>query len=205
MKLSKLTIYPSFVLMLFLICFGGHFHKLKFLIFSFLLHELAHLIFIKLYDQKISSINFTGIGFIINCKFKNITLFKKIIISASGILVNLFVMIGCYILKNDMTNMLFYYNKLLLLINLIPILPLDGGFILKYLLSYIYDDEYVSDLLLWIGILIIVIVVIIAYIFHLLYLYMMIPLFIKSILNNRIKNDFSYLNNYINIHKLSIK
>lgn len=205
MKLSKITIYPSFVLMTFLILFGGHFYSLKFLILSFLLHELSHLFFIKLFNQEITGINLTGIGFIIKCNYRKISLFKKILISASGIIVNFILLIISIIIKNGVSELLFLYNKLLLFINLIPILPLDGGFILKYLLSYVYDDEYINDLLLWLGILVLVIISIIAYIFHLFYLYFIIPILIKNIIELSKRNNLTYLNNYFNLHKLSIK
>ncbi|MBQ3001934.1 MAG: hypothetical protein IJD76_05645 [Bacilli bacterium] len=205
MKLSKINIYPSFILMTFLILFGGHFYSLKFLILSFILHELSHLFFIKLFNQEITEINLTGIGFIIKCNYRKISLVKKILISASGIIVNLVLLIISIIIKNGAFELLYSYNKLLILINLIPIMPLDGGFILKYLLSYVYDDEYINDLLLWLGMLVVVIITIVAYIFHILYLYFIIPILIKNIIDLKKRNNLTYLNNYFNIHKLSIK
>lgn len=102
-----------------------------------LAHELGHLITGIVLGLKISKIHITILGFSI--EFNNYgkeRKFNKILIDCSGPAVNLVILIISIIIN---LPEFFYINLVLFLINLLPIVPLDGGRILKTLLSYKYS------------------------------------------------------------------
>ena len=92
----------------------------------------------------------------------DLILFKKIIIALNGPLTNTFFIILFYIFPIDIFDIarenIIYANILIGTFNLLPIYPLDGGRILKYILqiickneksnNYIYDISYIVTAIL---------------------------------------------------------
>lgn len=119
---TKISVDFSFFLLLSFAVFYGYKNAAFIILFSSL-HELGHLIcliLIKAYPQKIS-ISFYGISM----KYDNkISKFFELLVIACGPAVNLILYL---ILRDDI-------NLALLIINLYPVLPLDGGRIV-YLMS----------------------------------------------------------------------
>lgn len=102
-----------------------------------LIHELGHLIMGIILGLKLSRINVTILGFSI--EFDNYgkeRRLNKILIDSSGPAVNFIIFIFSIIVDLPECS---YINLILLLINLLPIVPLDGGRILKTILSYKYS------------------------------------------------------------------
>lgn len=105
-------------------------------IFIFI-HELGHILAGISLGLKITKIHITILGFSI--EFENYgkeRRINKIIIDSAGPAINLIIAIMAIILG---IAELFYINLVLLLINLLPIFPLDGGRILKTVLLYKYS------------------------------------------------------------------
>lgn len=119
---TKISIDFSFFLLLSFAVFYGYKNAVLIVLFSSL-HELGHLlclILIKAYPQRII-VSFYGISMKYNNK---ISKFYELLVIICGPAVNLILYL---ILKDDI-------NLALLIINLYPVLPLDGGRIV-YLLS----------------------------------------------------------------------
>lgn len=105
-----------------------------------ILHELGHLlagIILKLKPKRIEitpfglAITFEGIGENFNGRVNQ----KKIAIALAGPLVNLIIIfLAMLIPLGDYKILIIYANLILLLLNLLPIYPLDGGRILKNVL-----------------------------------------------------------------------
>lgn len=112
--------FTTFIMLLLSYVFNYH---VEYIIFFFLVlvHELGHLLMIKLYRYKFISLTIMPFGCIIDYEYKRR---ESLLVSIAGILVNL---------------LLFYldffreYNLLIVLINLIPIYPLDGYLVLRSL------------------------------------------------------------------------
>lgn len=99
-----------------------------------LIHEIGHLIAGILLGLKVKSINIMPFGVSINFEdYSNKYIIKKIIIAMAGPLVNLaIVILGMY---NNWEEDIIYANVLIGMFNLIPLYPLDGGRILKYIIQ----------------------------------------------------------------------
>ena len=97
-----------------------------------LVHELGHLLAGLLLGLKVKNINIMPFGVSINFEdYSNKYIVKKIIIAIAGPLTNLIIVIlGIY---NGWEENIIYSNMLIGMFNLIPLYPLDGGRILKYI------------------------------------------------------------------------
>ena len=124
------------------------------LLFFILIHELIHLISGVILGLKSKKITFTIAGFSIEFEERNVKnylikskrrLKNKIIIDMSAPIVNLFLgIIFAFVKIPDFT----YANLIIFLINILPILPLDGGRILKNILLYKFTFRTVNNVMI---------------------------------------------------------
>lgn len=101
--------------------------------FAFI-HELGHLFAGIILGLKVKKISIMPFGISINFEdYSEKYCIKKIIIALAGPLVNLIIVIlGIY---NNWEEDIIYSNILIGMFNIIPIYPLDGGRILKYIVQ----------------------------------------------------------------------
>ena len=133
--------------------------KMFILIFcAALIHEVAHIIFIKICGNTIEKVEVLAIG--LNIVQKGCLGFKQdIIIALSGPLINLFIFFLSYYLWFNFFPIeeLSYFcgvNFLLFLINILPVLPLDGGRALYAFLLLKYDIIFAQNLFFWLSIIV---------------------------------------------------
>lgn len=132
------------------------------MIFAFI-HELGHLIAGLLLKMKLEKLEIMPFGITIsfrintkdyNKRIKNGNLIeiKKIIVALAGPLTNLIIIIIAMNLNLDIINglIIIYTNTLLMVFNLLPIFPLDGGRIVKGILYIFFgkrkSEEYTNDI-----------------------------------------------------------
>ena len=103
------------------------------------IHELAHLLSAKCIGLKCSHITFYPFG--LNLKLKNTIIYSlsdEIILYLSGpfsnILMALITLFAGF--KNQYFVDFYFKNIALCLVNILPIIPLDGGMVLKKILNY---------------------------------------------------------------------
>lgn len=130
------------------------------ILFAFI-HELGHLLIGLILGMKPERLEIMPFGLSISFKIKpeeynqkikkgNIFEFKKLVVAAAGPLTNFFIIIIVNYLKIDMLKSLIiiYTNFLIMIFNLIPIYPLDGGRILKSVLHIFFgiqkSEQYIN-------------------------------------------------------------
>lgn len=140
---GKLKIHLLFFVVLTAALLGGY---LSFFLLAYsaaLLHECAHILTAKRLGVKVSHIEIHPFGI---CAKMNASMSehpqKEILIAFAGPLCSLIIAAilystACYTpsIQSEPLNYLFQINLMLALLNLLPTLPLDGGRVLKSLLS----------------------------------------------------------------------
>lgn len=142
MKIAKIKIHYSLIFLLILSLFTGSIFKILGIIFSILLHEISHYMFLKLYKVDVKYLELSIIGGILDIEEVNLSLYKKLIVNLAGVVANLLIIIIITFFNIESLNYLITYNVVIIIFNLIPIIPLDGYRILNDVLSVIYDDNY---------------------------------------------------------------
>ena len=135
---------------------------------STLIHEIGHLIAGIIFGMKPKKIEIMPYGLSISFKIipkdynkkiikGNFLELKKIFVALAGPLTNIIIIIICSNLKIDTSTKLLinYSNIWLILFNLLPIYPLDGGRILKGILHILfgrYQSEIYTNIISFISI-----------------------------------------------------
>lgn len=142
-----------FFLLILLLLFDNINTYLIFLFFI-LVHELAHLIVGILIGGKPQKMTLSIFG--VSVEFysygKNKT-FSKIIFFFIGPLINILIGIICYKYMKDSNEkiLIVYTNFALGIFNLLPILPLDGGKIIKEILKVILGFEKSNKIMIFVS------------------------------------------------------
>lgn len=140
-KFGKIYINPLTLIMLS-VCFITRHLEIFYITYGIMtLHELSHLLAAKLIGLRVSYIAFHPFG--VNLKLKNKIIFKlsdEILLYLAGPLCN--ILLSCVSLflyarfKNPYLQFFYAANITLFIMNMLPVVPLDGGIILKKLLMY---------------------------------------------------------------------
>ncbi|MBS4535863.1 hypothetical protein GOQ29_09575 [Clostridium sp. D2Q-14] len=132
----SLTLLPLLVM----IYFSGYIYEFIIIFFILLIHEISHLIIALINKVKVKEINIFHFGAMIKFEYNlGIDPIKEIIISLAGPMTNLILLILSYILiyiypESQIIDFFIEINALLFTINILPILPLDGGRIIRGIL-----------------------------------------------------------------------
>ena len=120
------------------------------LIFIFLiLHEIGHILSGIFLGLKLKKINLSIAGFCLEFRSRSgkykTSLIDKIIIDSAGPMVNMLFLIIGFVINNEN---IFYANSLIFLVNMFPILPLDGGRIIKDVLELKFNHRTINYVML---------------------------------------------------------
>lgn len=140
-KFGKIYINPLTLAML-AVCFVTRHIEIFYITYGIMtLHELSHLLAAKLIGLRVAYIAFHPFG--VNLKLKNKIIFKltdEILLYLAGPLCNILLALLSVALyayfKNPYLQFFYAVNITLFLANMLPVVPLDGGIILKKLLMY---------------------------------------------------------------------
>ena len=122
--MKKFKIHYSFLLILLLAFLIGLAKEIIVILFVLLIHELGHLLFLKLFKNNISQITLYPFGGVIAYDNKNDFIYKAFLITSGGVIFNFLFYL---IFKIMGLSLLWNVNLYFLFLNLIPIYPLDGG------------------------------------------------------------------------------
>jgi len=185
-------------------CLSASFKNFFFFLSIIIIHELGHLLmglFLGWELDKICLYPYGGVT-----KFNediNRKLIEELLILINGPLFQIiYFMIGYYLFNDES---FIYYNLSILIFNLLPIYPLDGGRILNIILSYFLSfrlSYYLSIIIsLFVSIIFIIYSILNNYTFNiiLMFLIVLVKVFIEIKKRNYYFNKFlleRYLNNY---------
>lgn len=138
----KIDIHPLTIVLALLLFLCGRFNYFFVIASIILIHDLGHLITMKIFKINVSKLIILPFGSLIesNLKYNEKTIIK-ILIAISGVIFQfiLFFIVNLlfkYNLINTISLDIFNkYNKFIIIFNLLPIIPLDGSKILEALLE----------------------------------------------------------------------
>ena len=154
---SLFSIHPLTYLFIFISLFTAKFKDIILFMSLIMFHELGHFLTAKLFNWKVDKIYVYPLGGL--TKFNDLInkpFYEEILVTIMGPIFQ--IIFSFFLVKIDKNVDI--YNKMLLLFNLLPIVPLDGGKLLTSFISYYFS--YKKSLK---------IIIIISYIFYLISLY----------------------------------
>ena len=182
-----------FFIIFSIICFKKEFLYYYIAYLFIFLHEMSHLLFTIIFKIKIRCISFSICGCCLELEndIFNYNVYKDIIIKLAGPLFNLL----CLFIFNN--KYIFYINFILLFINMLPIMPLDGFYILRDIFEiFIKNNTLVNKIIIGINNIVIILFFLIGIIFCIKYYNISLLLFIVyvTIINMQMKNNYMILN-----------
>ena len=157
--MSKFKIDISFYILIITLLLSPFQSYFLYLFLILLIHEAGHIFFIILFKIDIKLLKLYAFGFFLDIDNHNCRFYQDLIIYFGGILFNL---ISLLILPYDFHT----YIYVIVIINLLPIYPLDGFMIIKSVLSFIFS----YSISLWISSILSLLSLLILFLFMVKYL-----------------------------------
>lgn len=126
------------------------------------IHEAGHLLAAIILNIKFKRVKITLFGFNLNADLENIGLIKKFFLFSAGPIFNI---ILYFMLRYSRYSDFADINIFLSLINMVPIVPLDGGNICKSILESIIDNRSVCRYMIMTNWFFIICFLVIVYLF----------------------------------------
>lgn len=135
-NIFKINIFTYiFLLLAFL---AGYFKETMLILFIVIFHEMGHVFFFFLFKIKVCKVEIYPFGGVTLIEKKiHERIYKDIICSLGGVLFQLLLYPFFYLLRNDINlyNHFLEYNKIILIFNLLPMIPLDGSKVVLAILT----------------------------------------------------------------------
>ncbi len=164
------------------------------LLIALAVHETAHMLSAVLLKIKFHKVKITIFGFNLNADTENLLFAKKIILFLAGPFINLCLY---FIFVDTLYESFANANIFLCIVNMIPIVPLDGGNICKSILEIFLDLNSVCRYMIMTNTFFIVCFMVIIYIYKNYLYFLLIMMALKGILEeNRCLIEKSIRNNY---------
>ncbi|HLS06580.1 MAG TPA: site-2 protease family protein [Bacillota bacterium] len=153
---SKLQIHPLLYFFMFVSFFTGTFLELAIILLIVFIHEFGHYLAAYYYKWRIDTIALWVFGGVMKTdEYGTRKIFEEFVVTIAGPLQHLIIylcIIGLSLqsfIPEVIIFLLFYYNTIILLFNLLPIWPLDGGklFFLLNSIFFPYRQAYEQTIL----------------------------------------------------------
>lgn len=139
-KINNLT-----YLYLLLALLSGLFKQTIVILFIMVIHEIGHIILIYYFKYQINQIEIYPYGFIMKInKPINIPIYQDILISINGIVFQIILGLIINLTYKNSTYLAIFnmYNSFIMILNILPIYPLDGYQLINHILNYIFPYYY---------------------------------------------------------------
>ena len=140
---TRFRLHPLFTLMLFLSAVTGHFMEMITLFAIVLIHEIGHAVCAKQLGWRVREVQLTPFGGVaVTDEDGSIPAKEEALVAVSGPAMNVlmigfaYLMLASGIWTHAWTMYFAQANTTLLLFNLLPVLPLDGGKLLRVGIGY---------------------------------------------------------------------
>lgn len=205
MKLiKKIKIHDITYIIVFLSFLVGYFEFIVLLLITIIIHECGHLLMVNVYNKNPSKIIIYPFGGVTKYKtFLNSSIKEEFLILIFGPLIQILFLLMITMLYNnnlvlESTYNLFYkINIILLIFNLLPILPLDGGKIINLFFNLFLPYKISHKISMYISLFCILIISCIVYLYNLKIFYIIILLLISKDLIFEFKNHKILFNNFL--------
>lgn len=129
----RITIQPLFLVMLLCVALSGHIATYSLIMLSLFFHEFGHLVAARCVGVRIRNCEIMPYGGEITFinEFER-TKKQSLIVSVGGPIASLLGIILASFLPEPIASPLIYYQSILLVVNCLPLWPLDGGRIVYY-------------------------------------------------------------------------
>lgn len=147
---AQVRLHPLFALLSAVYLLSGRFVSLLSSLTALALHECGHLIALRAFKTRVTGIELTPFGGMIEAEDDALTGGKACLVASAGLLVNAILSVfsvrayALSLLPFHVSQAFLRANLALLFINLLPVLPLDGGRLLQILLRRFFDENAVA-------------------------------------------------------------
>jgi stage IV sporulation protein FB len=138
----KIHIHPLLWIVIFLAVATAHFIELSLLLLIIFIHEMGHGVAASIFSWRVKKISFLPFGGVAEMdEHGNRPLREEAIVTLAGPIQHVWLIAAgylCYsfnIISTDLYELFFQYNLMVLVFNLLPIWPLDGGKLVFLLFS----------------------------------------------------------------------
>ena len=143
---SIFNIHPLTIISLFITLITGYFKETVIMMMIIFIHEIGHIISALIFKWKIEKIIVLPFGAI---TFFNVLINKPLIEEfIVAIMGPIFQIVFTFLLNDEMIS---FYSYIILIINLIPIYPLDGSKILYVLINKIFSFKTSHEIIIFIS------------------------------------------------------
>ncbi len=167
-KIGRYIEIHFLTVILFFVCFffgRGHTFLITYLVMLF--HELSHMFAALYIGLKIDKISFYAFG--VNLKLKNKFVHSfadELILYLAGPLFNASFALVMLILYNyfkaESLRYLYFMNLVLFLVNMLPVTPLDGGVLLKKIITYFSTDKKAKNIMKFLSVSICIVLLVVC-------------------------------------------
>ncbi|OZU89829.1 stage IV sporulation protein FB [Virgibacillus indicus] len=143
--IPKIHIHPILLIFIGISFLTGTFMELSIILSIILIHETGHFLMAKLFNWRVESIMLWVFGGVMDTdEHGNRPIREEALVTIAGPVQHIFIYVFVYIflntelLSSSVLELILFYNTVILLFNLLPVWPLDGGKLLFLGLSAIF-------------------------------------------------------------------